>query len=214
MMIETDIAGVRHPKGKILLMNGTALECFGKKDRPALIRPDEIGIDRTGEYFSLRGEARKPHPKIRKEPWMELFFKEAFFLYGHREEIYSDSRMFLTPLPFENGLAYTGGSGLRNATLGVYLEWWDYCGRAVLRDGGGVAALTYFIAGSPLSGRNVCSIVKEDGTTAPYSFPSPFGEIWKSFMEVNRRYSEARQIYQAYTLEETVARLRGGPCQS
>ena len=69
--------------------------------------------------------------------------------------------MFLTPLPFENNLAYTGSSGLRNATLGVYLEWWSECERAVIKkDGGEVQALTYFIAGSPLSGSNHCSAVE------------------------------------------------------
>ena len=72
--------------------------------------------------------------KFRKQDivhWKKLFFWEAFFLYEHKEQILADSRMSLTPLPFENNLAYTGTSGLRNATLGVYLEWWDECERAV-----------------------------------------------------------------------------------
>ena len=59
-------------------------------------------------------------PNVNKNAsWKELFFKEAFFLYEHREAIYSDERMFCTPLPFENNLAYSGNYGLDNATLGV-----------------------------------------------------------------------------------------------
>ena len=39
-------------------------------------------------------------------------------------------------------------------------------------------------------------------------FPSPFSEIWSSFMRINRRYTEAKQTYQSYTLEETLSKLR------
>ena len=179
MILETEEKDVRHPDGKILLKNGTVLECFPKLNRPA------------------------------KAPWRELFFKEAFFLYEHREQILADSRMFLTPLPFENNLAYTGTSGLRNATLGVYLEWWEECERAVIKkDGGEVKALTYFLAGSPLSGSNHCSAVDRKGKCRTIRFESPFSDLWTSFMRINQRYTEAKQIYQAYTLEETLSKLR------
>jgi hypothetical protein len=36
---------------------------------------------------------------------------------------------------------------------------------------------------------------------------SPFIDIWRTFMEINTRYTEAKQIYQAYTLEETLRNL-------
>ena len=181
MIIETEEKDVRHPEGKILLKNGNVLDCYEKEDRPERI----------------------------KKPWKELFLKEAFFLYEHRDAVYADSRMFLTPLPFDNNLAYTGTSGLRNATLGVYLEWWDNCERAILKDKGEVTALTYFIAGSPLSGSNHCNVVNRRGESKSIVFNSPFTEIWGSFMRINQRYTEAKQIYQAYSLEETVAKLRG-----
>lgn len=148
--------------------------------------------------------------KIRKQdiaPWKKLFFREAFFLYEHKEQILADSRMSLTPLPFENNLAYTGTSGLRNATLGVYLEWWDTCERAVIKNGGEVQALTYFIAGSPLSGGNHCSAVDRKGRSITIKF-SPFLPIWSSFIPINQRYAEMKQICQAYTLEETLSKLR------
>ena len=142
------------------------------------------------------------------EPWRELFFKEAFFLYEHRDAIYADSRVFFTPLPFGNNLAYTGTSGLRDATLGVYLEWWDSCERAVLKKDGEIFALTYFIAGSPLSGNNRCNVVNRKGETKTISFSSPFSEIWSSFMKINQKYDEAKQNCEAYTLEETISKLR------
>ena len=44
-----------------------------------------------------------------------------------------DSLMFLAPVAAENVLAYTGTSGFRNPTLGVYLEWWVHCEGAVER---------------------------------------------------------------------------------
>ena len=83
------------------------------------------------------------------DSWKDLFFKEAFFLYENKEKIYADVRMFLTPLPFKNNLAYTGAAGMQGATLGVYLKWWDQCDEALLKKNGEVYALTYFIAGSP-----------------------------------------------------------------
>ena len=95
--------------------------------------------------------------------WEEIFFREAFFLYEHRATVYADRRMFFSPLPFKNNLAYSGSSGLDNATLGIYLKWWDSCERAVIREQDRVVALTYFIAGSPLSGINTCAVVDKEG---------------------------------------------------
>ena len=121
------------------------------------------------------------------EPWEELFFKEAFFLYEHKEQILADSRMFLTPLPFKNDLAYTGTSGLKDATLGVYLEWWDECNRAIIKKDGVVQSLTYCIAGSPLSGVNHCSVVDRMGKCMRIQFSSPF----TGFMEHLYAYQSA-----------------------
>lgn len=147
-------------------------------------------------------------PDDESATWRDLFFKNAFFLYENRKAILSDVRMSLTPLPFGNNLAYTGTNGLRNATLGVYLEWWESCERAVIREKDGqIRSLTYFIAGSPLSGSNHCSAVRKDGTTESVRF-SPFLGIWNSFAEINARYAEARQHCQVYTLEETLSNLR------
>ena len=149
-------------------------------------------------------------PNVNKNAsWKELFFKEAFFLYEHREAIYSDERMFCTPLPFDNNLAYSGNYGLDNATLGVYLEWWDSCERVVLKERDEVVELTYFIAGSPLSGINTCAVVDRDGKPRRHSFiEKHFSEIWRSFEEINSRYEVEKQSHPAFTLEETIAKVR------
>ena len=207
MIVETKEKDLRHPEGKILLRNGKVLDCYPKSSQPQTIIPDDIGLDLSCEYLRIKGEPKKTIHKCGREPWEELFFSEAFFLYDHKEQILADSRMFLTPLPFENNLAYSGTSGLRNATLGVYLEWWDECEHAVIKMDDQVQALTYFIAGSPLSGGNHCSAVDRKGETITIQF-SPFLPIWSSFMRINQRYDEAKRIYQAYTLEETISKLR------
>ena len=161
-MNENEQTIVSHPDGKIILMNGNVLDCYPKKDQPSAIIPDEIGLDTTGEFIRFRDVSkRQQHPV--SEPWEELFYKEAFFLYEHKEQILADSRMFLTPLPFKNGLAYSGTSGFKDATLGIYLEWWEACERAVIKKDGIIQALTYYIAGSPLTGSNRCSTVDKNG---------------------------------------------------
>jgi hypothetical protein len=208
MIVETEEKDVRHPEGKILLKNGTILDCYPKENQPKAVVPDTVSLDMSGEFMQVKGGPKKRLRKPSLEPWKDLFFKEAFFLYEHKEQILADSRMFLTPLPFENNLAYTGTSGLRNATLGVYLEWWEECERAVIKKDGKVHALTYFIAGSPLSGSNHCAAVDKKGRRRTIQFKSPFSELWSSFMRINQRYTEAKQIYQAYTLEETLLKLR------
>lgn len=119
MIIETEEKDLRHPAGKILLKNGNVLDCYVKEDRPMTVKPDVVGLDMTGEFLQRKDSPKKKSRAVQKEPWEELFLKEAFFLYEHRDAIYADSRMFLTPLPFDNNLAYTGTSGLKNATVGV-----------------------------------------------------------------------------------------------
>lgn len=197
------------PKGKIILTSGKELECYPKAVQPAVILPDEPGLDTTGVYLQVGkpGSRKKPAEAEEDKSWVETFLQNAFFLYEHREAILSDSRMFLTPLPFKNNLAYTGTSGLQNATLGVYLEWWKACEKSVIRDEDGtVRALTFFFAGSPLSGSNSCRAVTREGKEEAVRF-SPFIDIWRTFMEINTRYTEAKQVCQAHTLEETIRNL-------
>ena len=109
--------------------------------------------------------------------------------------------MFLTPIVAHNGLAYTGTSGFHHPTIGIYLEWWSHClGTMVISDGGRMS-LVYQIAGSPLTGSNSCGQLYESGESAPIRL-SGFSKYWQSLMQINTRYDEAKQIYQAYTLQE------------
>ena len=210
MSTTCDKTEVLHPEGKILLMNGNILDCYPKREASDGIKQDGLELDTTGEFLRIKNMPVKTPDKTGKEPWMALFYKEAFFLYEHRDRILSDSRMFLAQLPFQNNLAYSGTSGLSDATLGVYLEWWTGCERSVIKKDGEIHAITYYFAGSPLSGSNRCKAVTREGKTENISFPSPFSDIWRPFMTINKRYTEAKRIYQAYSLEETLARLRQG----
>ena len=135
----------------------------------------------------------KTPTKTGEEPWMRLFYKEAFFLYKHRGRILSDSRMFLTPLLFQNNLAYSGTSGLSDATLGVYLEWWENCERSVIKKDGEIHALTYYLAGSPITGINRCNAVTSNGETENVCFSGSFTDLWRPFMAINKRYTEAKK---------------------
>jgi hypothetical protein len=92
--------------------------------------------------------------------------------------------------------------------LGVYLEWWLNCESALVFNGIGKKKLVYQIAGSPLSGRNSCGVVDENGKTETESI-HPFSSLWPIFMRINNRYDEAKGLYQAYTLEQVVKILDG-----
>jgi hypothetical protein len=174
---------------------------------------DPLKLDQTGEFLQTghRSLDKKPQKESHQlAEWEKLFLKEAFFLYENKGRILSDISMALTPTPFRNGLAYTGSSGLGDATLGVYLEWWDACRKSVVSYDEGIYALTYRIAGSPLSGSNSSSAVTRDGRTITVHLMSPFSDAWGSFMRINQRYAELKNLHlaQAYTLEETIAKLR------
>ena len=139
---------------------------------------------------------------------LTLFLQNAHRLIGESDRIMADSRMFLAPVPIRNGLAYTGTSGLRNPTLGVYIEWWRNYECAWTKDKYGARQPIYYIAGSPLSGCNACAYVDTEGNGHTVSV-YPFNNVWHSFMSVNAHYAEAKQLYEAYSLEEVIERLFG-----
>jgi len=116
----------------IRLLNGKQLECS--------VRKTEVKTVADGDFFA----------------------KHAFFFLEKADEIFSDSRMFLAPVPVTNGLAYTGT--FEQATLGIYIEWWLNCKEDVRHDSDGNDALTFKISGSPLSGANACLCVSRDAS--------------------------------------------------
>ena len=194
------------PQGKIILHDGRMLECYPlAKQTPEKIEHDPLELDKTGQYLILGRQKHAPalQPSANVEQQRQLFISNAFYLLAHQERILSDSRMFLCPIAIQNGLAYTGTSGFHNPTLGIYLEWWSVAKGTMRTDCKGSRSLVYQIAGSPLSGSNRCGAVRQDGKTETVSL-SPFIDYWPPFLRLNQRYTEAKQLYQAYTLQEVL----------
>ena len=198
-------------ENSITLMNGAVLECFPKESQPCDIEPDKMQLDATGKYLSIGN--KKPYKGKEKAPiapteeleqqQKKLFTDNAFYLLAHSERIMRDSRMFLAPVAVHNGLAYTGTSGFRNPTIGIYLEWWNECARALRTDDEGNRSLVFYLSGSPLSGANCCAEVYEDDRIESVSVPS-FIDHWRPFMAINQRYTEAKHMHQAYTLQQVL----------
>ena len=170
----------KHPEEKIQLLNGTVLDCY-----------------------PLEQLATAPRSDAETEDVEKLFVTNAFRFLRYRNRIMSDSRMFLCPVPIQNGLANTGTSGFHHPTLGVYIEWWLNCESAMICSGIETNKVVYHIAGSPLSGSNRCGVVDENGKTETESI-HPFSSLWPIFIRINNRYDEAKYLYQAYTLEQVV----------
>lgn len=136
-----------------------------------------------------------------------LFIANAFFLWEYRERILQDKRMCYCPLHIGNNLAFVHAKGIASTTLGGYLTWWKEFDRACRIDKQNRRAFIYFIAGSPLSGRNHCAEVYETGKTKTISV-SPFYDYWTSFAEVQERFADDNEQAQAYSLEEVVNILK------
>ena len=87
-----------HTEPAITLLDGRTLACYPKAGTAMSSLPDNGGKN--------------------------FFTDHALFFFDHREQILSDSRMFLAPVPIASGLAYVGSCGFQHPTLGVYIEWW------------------------------------------------------------------------------------------
>ena len=195
----------------ITLMDGRILSCTLKAHQPKVIKSDDLELDKTGEYLSFGRLKIKEHAedllqKAQRQYNHHLLTENAWFLLENAEKILSDSRMFLAPVKIQNGLAYTGTSGFSSPTLGVYIEWWLNCKEASTDANGN---LVWYISGSPLSGSNCCSAVTPKGEQVKIAQRTPFSAIWRTFMSVNKRYTEAKQRCEAYSLEEVLTKLHG-----
>ena len=193
------------PDGKIVLLNGTQLDCYPLADED--IEPafqDKLELDTTGQYLTVR-KCKPTITPVSNEGMQkqQLFVDNAFYLLAHMDRIMNDSRMFLAPVAARNGLAYTGTSGFKRPTLGVYLEWWQTSDETMRIDNEGCRSLVFSLAGSPLSGMNRCSALREDGKIETVSLSS-FNRHCGTFIKINARYTEAKVRYQAYTLQEVL----------
>ena len=168
-------------------MNGSTIPCFPKKQvaEPA---DDSYSLDTTMEKSQ---QARK------------LFYDYAFFFFAYRECILNDSRMFLAPVPIYSGLADSGSGGFQNPTLGVYVEFWLNCPLSTKIDKNDSKMLVCSISGSPMTGSNLCDVVYEDGKAKGKYLPY-FHQVWHSFVEINKRYEEAKASCESYSLQQVV----------
>ena len=194
----------RHPEGAIRLMDGTILTCYPKPEEEMQqteeVVADELPLETTGRHFGMGRRRIAPKPEA-KEVLRQLFIDNAFYLLAHRERILQDSRMFLTPVSVQNKLAYTESPGMDAPTIGVYLEWWSSCLGSMVFSKSGRMSLIYELTGSPHSKVTSGRQLYENGETEPIH---SYGHVqyWESLIEINKRYNEAKQIYQAYTLQE------------
>lgn len=202
-IVDIDALSAEFPDNRIVLINGSELVCYPKAVQPKFYSEDNLSLDGSGEFFTLGSKPVAKKGTTDKDELEDLFYKNAFLIFRNADRILSDSRMFLAPVPIRNGLAYTGTSGLHCPTLGVYMEWWLNCEANITKDKKGRDALTCHIAGSPLSGSNHCTCVYPDGKTGDISH-YPFINVWSTFMKINKRYTKAKQVYEAYTLPEVV----------
>jgi hypothetical protein len=191
----------------IELIDGKRIEAFLRPIQPEPVAEEELTLDTTGKYL-MKDKARSQQQNATYRDKsdrmrLELFLRNANRLIEASNKILSDSRIFLTPLPITSGLAYTGTSGFQNPTLGIYIEWWKNNECAWTLDKSGVKRPIYHISGSPLSGTNSCGYVGAEGENCHASIRS-FSSVWSSFININTRYVEAKQRYDAYTLEDVL----------
>lgn len=203
---EIDALSDEFPDNRIVLINGSELVCYPKVVQPVSYSEDKLSLDRSGKYLVVGSKPAAKREAAEKDELSDFFFKNAFLFYRNAHRILNDSRMFLAPVPVQNGLMYTGASGFRRPTLGVYVEWWLNCETDITKDKEGRDALTCYIVGSPFSGSNKCTCVYPDGEIAGISH-THFYNVWTSFISVNTRYTKAKQKYEAYTLPEVVELL-------
>ena len=195
---------------KIQLIDGREIIAVLKPEQPKVIKPDGLQLDTTGQYLSFGKTPKTEYDYITRSAQRQynhrLFTENAWFLLANADTIFSDSRMFLAPVKISNGLAYTGTSGFTQPTIGVYLEWWLNHKEAAIDKNGN---LGWDISGSPLSGRNCCCSVTPEGEMVEIEQQTTFSAIWRSFIDVNTRYSKAKQCCEAYTLEDVLIVLHG-----
>lgn len=202
-IVDLDALSTEFPDNRIVLINGSELVCYPKVVQPEIYSEDKLSLDKSGEYLTVGSKPVVKKAETDKDELKDFFYKNAFLFFRNAHRILNDSRMFLAPIPVQSGLAYTGTSGFHYPTLGVYIEWWLNCDANVTKDRKGRDALTCRIAGSPLSGSNHCTCVYPDGKIGDISH-SPFINVWSTFMKINKRYTKAKQMYEAYTLTEVV----------
>lgn len=144
--------------------------------------------------------------RIELTPEQLMFVNSAWLLYNNSERILSDPRMAFAPINMPNGLMYCGDKAFKGATIGVYLEWWQECEKAVVTDEDGHRHLIVYFGGSVLSGWNKCNMVDEDGNVSEIRVQA-FPTLWHSFARICHRYANGEKPADPFCLEEVICRL-------
>lgn len=159
------------------------------------------GTELSAEWVN---DTPKAQVKIRPNDESEqLFYSNIPLFYANIERILSNSKLFLTPVAVNNGLAISGR--FEQATLGIYIEWWLYDNQASTDIHGNPI---WKIAASGLSNGHACMAVNEHGEPIEAVLRGFASQTWKSFMTENKRYESEKKLYQSYTLEEAIKILR------
>lgn len=192
---------------KLILMSGQELDCW-LKTSPTENMNNELALDTTRESLSVKKQTSTLNEQLAERKRNRQFFTSHVHLFiENLDKILSDSRLFLAPVPVQNGLAYTGAGGFRNPVLGVYAQWWrDF------HDGShdSKERPIWHISGSPLSGSHACSSVDEKGEqTDKLTLKGRFWDTWTPFMEINKSCDDAKQHFLGFTLAEVIAILKG-----
>ena len=66
------------PKNKIVLLNGNELHCYPKPNQPEFITKDDLKLDTTGVYFSLKRNSESPDKKKEESAEKALSEGETF----------------------------------------------------------------------------------------------------------------------------------------
>ena len=195
----------------ILLFDGREMTLHLKTEQPEKIERNNLQFDLTGQYMTIgKQPSYKPDDTLIERGLAsfhsQIFIENAWFLLENADKIFSDSRMFFSSVETGSHLAYFGTSGFKNASIGVYLEWWKNLSEQSIDKNGN---LIWYMAGSPLTGANCCSSVTPEGESVKMAEGTSFRAAWRSFIDVNRLYSEAKQRCESYSLEEVLIKLKG-----
>ena len=123
------------PDNTMQLLDGRFLPLYPREEKGCETN-NEMYIASIKPYQSLKEKSKELSTSEDDTPKDELqfFLDNVFFFVAHAEDILSDSRLFLAPVPVLCGLPFIGRNPFRYATLGVYIEWWMHNGFAVHKD--------------------------------------------------------------------------------
>ena len=128
-------------------------------------------------------------------------------LWAHRAEILSHPKMAFAEVVFDLNLLFVNSLPLRANHLGAVLEWLEKCPDAHRTDAWGGVSLLSSVVGSPMSGRNECRFVNQEGVREVVAV-KPFRPVWESYLAVRADYASRPIPDEVYTLSQVVEVLK------